>query len=596
MNTKILSAFLLIPLMAILPPGINAAQHPASSGLLVSPRSITAGEAFLVLAAAENPLKDAAIVVTGPGGRLSSMEGRAGGGPPYWKEARFRAVVPGTYRIVLQAGENILTASEFSTSVKKISRPTSRSIWDIESSWTTSTEALYSAWLERLFQDAEEGDTWTQLHDVIRDPENNLLYDHLGKDEDRSLILEPDCADNPFVLRAYFAWKLGLPYAHFRCDRGTAERAPICTEWITNLDPRREGRGDTRAFQSFVRSILNDVHSGTARTALEDDRTDLYPMTLEREHLHPGVVFADPYGHTLTLVRWVPQTDGSAGRLLAVDAQPDGTIAVKRFWQGNFFFKTEGIPGGPGFKAFRPLSLEDGELRLLDNAAITKHPEVGGFSLEQKVMSPQIFYDRMERLINPSPLDPETAFRELHRAVFDRLEARALAVRNGEAYMEQKGYSVMPMPSGAAIFQTVGPWEDYSTPARDMRMLISFDVLLDFPDKISRNPKAFRIPAGKTAAQVRTELEALHHRWAAEYSISYTRSDGYEQVLSMAEVIDRLEGLEMGYNPNDGIEIRWGAPEGSAELAACNRRAPEAQRAKMRRYRRWFRERVIPIR
>jgi len=64
----------------------------------------------------------------------------------------------------------------------------------------------------------------------------------------------------------------------------------------------------------------------------------------------------------------------------------------------------------------------------------------------------------------------------------------------------------------------------------------------------------------------------------------------------MAEVIDRLEDLEMGYNPNDCIEIRWGAPEGSAELASCSRRAPEDQRAKMRRYRRWFRERVIPIR
>jgi len=596
MNTKILPVFLLIPLIAIMSPGYKAAQHPASSGLLVSPRSITAGEAFVVLAVAEVPLQDAAIVVTGPNGQIRPMEGRTGGGPPHWREARFQTYGPGIYKIALKKGERFLASSEFSTLDQKSYRSSSRSIWDIEASWTASAEALYSAWLERLFLDAEEGDTWKHLHDVIRAPQDNLLYNHLGKDEDRNLILEPDCADNPFVLRAYFAWKLGLPYSHFRCDRGTVERAPLCTEWITNLDQRREGRGDTRAFQVFVRTILNDVHSGTARTALEDDRTDLYPVALEREHLRPGVVFADPYGHTLTLVRWVPQTDSSAGRLLAVDAQPDGTIAVKRFWQGNFFFVTEGIPGGPGFKAFRPLALEDGELRLLDNAAIAEHPEYGDFSLEQQELSPQIFYDRMDRLINPDPLDPETAFRELHRAVFDRLEARALAVRNGEAYMEQEGYSVMPMPSGAAIFQTVGPWEDYSTPARDMRMLISFDVLLDFPDKVSRYPKAFRIPAGKTAAQVRSELEALHHQWTAEYSISYARSDGREQVLTMAEMIDRLEDLEMGYNPNDCIEIRWGAPEGSAELASCSRRAPEDQRAKMRRYRRWFRERVIPIR
>jgi hypothetical protein len=202
----------------------------------------------------------------------------------------------------------------------------------------------------------------------------------------------------------------------------------------------------------------------------------------------------------------------------------------------------------------------------------------------------------MDRLINPAPLDPETAFRELHRAVYDRLQARALAVRNGEAYMRENGYAVIPMPSGSRIFQTVGPWEEYSTPARDMRMLIAFDVLLDFPKKVERDPQAFRIPSGKIPTQIRSELEALHGRWASEYSIAYTRSDGTDQPLSMADVIDRLEALEMGYNPNDCVEVRWGAPAGSAEAGSCGRRAPEDQRAKMGRYRRWFRERVIPIR
>ena len=542
---------LLISLLVISTPGIIAAQHSEPSGLLVSPRSITGEEEFRVLAVVEDPLQDASIVVTGPNGRLNPLGSRTGGGPPYWREARFKTEGPGTYGISLKAGERTIASREFSAAPQKSFRPASRSVWEIEASWSSASEDLYSAWVERLFQDAEEGDTWKHLHDVIRDSEKNLLYGHLGRDEDQSLILEPDCADNPFVLRAYFAWKLGLPYSHFRCDRGTVERAPLCTEWITNLVERSAGRSDVRAFQAFARTILNDVHSGTARTSLDDSRTDLYPVALKREHLRPGVVYADPYGHTLTLVRWVPQTVKSAGKLLAVDAQPDGTIAVKRFWQGNFFFVTEGIPGGPGFKAFRPLILENGELRLLGNAAIAEHPGYGDFSLEQQALIPRTFYDRMDRLINPTPLDPETAFRELHRAVYDRLQARAIAVRNGEAYMKQNDYPVVPMPSRAGIFQTVGPWEDYSTPARDMRLLISFDVLLDFPNRVARAPEAFQIPSGKTAARVQTELKALHAQWAAEYSISYVRSDGGEQVLSMADVIGRLEALEMGYNPND---------------------------------------------
>jgi hypothetical protein len=595
-DTKIFLPFLLIIWVAALSPGLHADRHPAASGLLVSPRTIAEGESFRVLGTATHPLQDARIVVTGPHCRLRPLASRTGGGPPYWLAARFQTNGPGPYRIVIESGDDILASGEFTIPAQEAPRPAGRSIWDDEASWNSAAEALYSAWIERLFQDAEEGDTWEHLHDAIRDPERNLLHNHLGWDEDRRLSLEPDCADNPFVLRAYFAWKLALPYAHFRCDRGTAERAPICGEWITNRVERQVERDDVRAFQAFVRTILNDVHSGSGRTDLEDSRTDLYPVALTRERLRPGVVFADPYGHTLTLVRWIAQTDSSAGQLLAVDAQPDGTIAIKRFWQGNFFFVTKGIPGGPGFKAFRPLALADGEPRLLDNAAITEHPDYGDFSLEQRTMSPRAFYDRMDRLINPEPLDPETAFRELHRAVFDRLQARALAVRNGEAYMKHSGQAVIPMPSGASIFQTVGPWEDYSTPARDMRMLISFDVLIDFPDKVTREPDAFRIPSGKTTAQVRAELKALHRRWAAEYTISYTRSDGVEQILSMGDVIRRLAALEMGYNPNDGIEIRWGAPEGSAELASCARRAPEDQRVKMRRYRSWFRDRVFPIR
>ena len=61
--------------------------------------------------------------------------------------------------------------------------------------------------------------------------------------------------------------------------------------------------------------------------------------------------------------------------------------------------------------------------------------------------------------------------------------------------------------------------------------------------------------------------------------------------MTLAEIFRRAEAFETAYNPNDGIEIRWGAPEGSEELAACRRRAPAAQVEKMKSLRHWFRER-----
>ena len=86
-----------------------------------------------------------------------------------------------------------------------------------------------------------------------------------------------------------------------------------------------------------------------------DDNTDYYPVPLSEDTLRPGTVYADPYGHILVIVRRGPQTDGAAGVFLAVDAQPDGTVARKRFWRGNFLFANDPVLGSPGFKRFRPI-------------------------------------------------------------------------------------------------------------------------------------------------------------------------------------------------------------------------------------------------
>ena len=65
-------------------------------------------------------------------------------------------------------------------------------------------------------------------------------------------------------------------------------------------------------------------------------------------------------------------------------------------------------------------------------------------------------------------------------------------------------------------------------------------------------------------------------------------------MLSLKDVIDRTVALEMAYNPNDCVELRWAAPARSKEESTCRRHAPQTQRAKMVRYRPWFHERHWP--
>jgi hypothetical protein len=393
--------------------------------------------------------------------------------------------------------------------------------------------------------------------------------------------MEPDCADAPYFLRAYFAWKMRLPFGFHKCTRGSLARPPECREWLSNSRPAGR-RGEVQAFNYFLRLILDAIHSGSARTILESEHSDYYPVPLTREDLRPGVVFADPYGHTLVLVRWVPQTAARSGQLFAIDAQPDGTIGLRRFWQGNFLFDTEGVIGHPGFKAIRPIVRTAGNWRPMTNGEIRESPEYGNFSRQQEDLDSAEFYNFMDRLINPRPLDPETAFLDLFTAFHKQLVRRVLSVAKSEEYRAAHPGAVIPMPGGAAVFQSAGLWEDYSTPNRDMRLLIALDVLLGFPEKIIRYPQSFKLPRGGTPEQVKKELEEAGQKWAREMTIAYTRSDGRAQALTIEQILERREALEMAYNPNDCAEVRWGAPEGSEELSSCRRRAPAYQRERMK--------------
>jgi hypothetical protein len=169
------------------------------------------------------------------------------------------------------------------------------------------------------------------------------------------------------------------------------------------------------------------------------------------------------------LVRRVPQSGGAAGVFLAVDGQPDGTVARKRFWRGNFLFAQDPALGGPGFKRFRPIVREkNGALRRLTNAEIAKNPQYSDFSLDQARLGIEDFYDRMDDVMSPAPLDPLGAMKEVITALDEQVKTRVTSVENGRKF-QSSGRGEAEMPDGASIFETTGAWEDFATPSRDLR-------------------------------------------------------------------------------------------------------------------------------
>lgn len=625
----------------------------AEISVLPSPAAPWRGVPLRVMIVSEKPLSGVMSLVAPDGSVAARSSDRHGGGPYAWS-ADVAAPAAGTWHATLALDQ---PSADCSTITRDIAVGAQKpapvpipagSFWQVRSSWNRATESLFSAWIEKLFDAPVDQDlSWKAWHEVLRDRSRNFLFNYLGRGEDDVRSgLRPDCADFVYFLRAYFAYKMGLPFGYSNCSRGAGGKAPRCYQWFDMEHPAvtrpppppeqeaapaatanppapassvldlfgRQQPAETPApppsaaapkpqprrpttFSEYLQTAGDVVHTGAVRVAASDENSDFYTVPLTQEALRPGTVYADPYGHVLMLVHRVPEVNGKPGVFLAVDAEPDGSITRKRFWRGNFLFVHDPALGSAGFKHFRPIVRDrNGALRRLTNSEIAGNPQYADFSLDQSRMSAEEFYDRMDDVMSPEPLDPVKAMTDAIASLDEQVRTRVTSVENGRKYQERQSGEVS-MPNGPSIFGTTGAWEDYSTPARDFRLLIAIDVVRGFPDRVVRRAARYAMPNDRSASDVKSELQRVLASELASRKISYTRSDGSQWTLSLKEVIDRAAQFEMAYNPNDCVEVRWGAPENSEEASTCRRHAPQAQREKMSTdYRTWFRERHWPTR
>ena len=629
----------------------TAAPGCAEVTVLPSPLAPWTGAPLRVMVVAEKPVEGVLSLIA-PDGSAAVKSSDRHDGPPYSWFAEVAAPAAGTWHASLGRDRSSTDCSPVTRDIVVSARKPEPlrtppgSIWQVRNSWNSTNEALFSAWIEKLFDAPPDQDlNWKVWYEVLRDQSRNFLFNYLGRNEDNTQTSQrPDCADFVYFLRAYFAFKMGLPFGYSNCSRGFGGRPPKCYQWfdiehpeVTRPPPPPEQEVAQAApapalaspeqtptflglfgqsqppveppatppakapppkpkrptnFSEYLRDVGDVVQTGAVRAG--DDNADFYTVPLTQQALRPGTVYADPYGHVLMLVRRVPEANGTPGVFLAVDAEPDGSITRKRFWRGNFLFAHEPTLGAPGFKHFRPIMREkNGPLRRLPNAEIERNPQYGDFSPQQSQMTAEDFYDRMDDVMSPEPLDPLRAMTDAITSLTEQIKTRVTSVENGRKY-QAKQTGDTAMPDGASIFETTGAWEDYSTPARDFRLLIAIDVVRGFPDRFARRSDRYAIPGGKSVADMKNELQGVLASELASRKISYTRSDGSQWTLSVKDVVDRAADFEMAYNPNDCVELRWGAPGNSEEASTCKRNAPQAQRAKMSEYRAWFRERHWP--
>lgn len=404
-----------------------------------------------------------------------------------------------------------------------------------------------------------------------------------AKTDPPGVYFAADCADLPYFLRGYYAWKRGLPFSYISAvsPRGATRDIRYTSSGNTIASRRDVLTGSTSGRQLLV-DLRNSISSAMFRLHPDMEGTDLYPVRIDRKSLKPGSVLYDPNGHVAVVYK--VEEDG---RVLFMDAHPDNSLT--RGTYGKKFVRSS--PGmGAGFKNWRPLKLvgatttPDGTL-VGGRVVFAKNAELTDFSTEQffgnvarpadrewasgqfTIEGQQVdYYDYVRAKMGGGSLtfEPVQEVRNMVRANCEDLRYRAEAVDLAIRVGIQNKAQPPRLPTN--IYGTEGEWEEYSTPSRDARLKASFKELRDqvqrFVEWHTAGDKRVRFTGGN----ISQALLKAYDEEAALCTITYLRSNGTPVQLGYEEIRKRL--FLLSFDPYHCIERRWGASQ-PAELSTC---------------------------
>lgn len=419
--------------------------------------------------------------------------------------------------------------------------------WKLSRSvWTEQDEQAYSNFVERIC-DSKYGN----LNKFIRDPKVNPFYG----EEDKKINLNPDCADLPYLIRAYVAYKLRLPFSYvseISSKGGGDER------YSKGNKPMQFKDQDyfSTPQQLFYQVTL--VNSGYYRMDVNSETSDHYPIKINKKNLTPGTIYYDPDGHVALVAKVLDN-----GRIRLIDAHPDKSISKP--WFGSKFSRGNKNNGG-GFKKWRQIrySQEGKTIR-------TQNHNLNGYSAtDQYAKSYSIngksglgYYDyiRLAMSSTNSRSDPMQEFVYMMQDIYEDIRYRAIAVD----VAIQKGCHLKPHPGKLPynIYGTDGIWEELSTPSRDARLKVAFREFYDTTRQMVLNTERYDPRMAKALAY---NFLLKYDELSPKMYITYKNSVGRQIILDFAEVNRRL--FDLSFDPYHSIEYRWGAK--GQELATAN--------------------------
>ncbi|MDE3114829.1 MAG: hypothetical protein KGL26_04430, partial [Pseudomonadota bacterium] len=135
-------------------------------------------------------------------------------------------------------------------------------------------------------------------------------------------VFRSDCADLPYILRAYYAWKRGLPFSYeSEVEPRGASRDIRYTPSGNEVTARHDVLSGSTTGYALLETLRDAVSSATYRIHPDletPDEPDFYSPALKPGAIRPGTVIYDPNGHLATVYRIDPD-----GRIYYLDAHPD---------------------------------------------------------------------------------------------------------------------------------------------------------------------------------------------------------------------------------------------------------------------------------
>jgi len=468
-------------------------------------------------------------------------------------------------------------------------------------SWSQADEDGYSAFVKAI------GYQQCSSLEICLASEANP-YRHEDDDE-----FIGDCADMAYMLRAYYAWKNGLPFSYQNAMR-TADGANEDLRYSKNgniVAGRRYAIGKKPIHApSFIKRIGGEVSTAMFRTHPEKGAgssfDDFYAIAINRDTVKPGALAYDIYGHVGIVYDVLDD-----GRVLVVASHPDYSV-TRTVYGANFLRSKPEL--GAGLKAWRPITLVGGTTQ--NDGSITggrlraaKNQDLFHFSMEQYIGNVPFeggdwhqgefrhegrtldYYEYVRRkLASPDfAYNPITELRNGMHAICGQLRDRKLAVdRARSAKVHLKPH---PKRLPRNIFGTYGSWENYSTPSRDARLKISFIDLRRNMQELVTKTKTGDPSVRYEGTDLAEDLWAAFEEEKTACTFTYWRSDTTRVRLNIVHAMERL--WDLSFDPYHCPERRWGAS--GAEFETCTDDGDKARWYNAQRYLRYQAERTYDI-